>query len=212
MDKTGELRKKSGDLFWDVDPLLARCTVVEAIDILRRINDYLNHSSEGQFAPVLVERSASLTHAEYDILVRPRGIPFRAGSIAVSRHADGCIFRFDPISERMSDEAAGYYRGVHRILLNALSYDNLLQPKPPALSGAGTSQPITTGAGTVRVPKRPEDKRKWKTIWRWTRGQVEVGTSTSEVHEWLKRMHPKQAVSRDTLTDIIRAGESNKLD
>jgi hypothetical protein len=65
--------------------------------------------------------------------------------------------------------------------------------------------------GSVRLPKRAAERRKWKAIWTVVERQVVAAKPYEEICEWLQKMRPHLTCSPDTLADIVRAGEQGLL-
>jgi hypothetical protein len=62
-----------------------------------------------------------------------------------------------------------------------------------------------------RVPTRGKDRVRWKAIWTKVRPERARNKSYQEMANWVSK-DPNLKVSPDVLADIIRAGESGRLD
>lgn len=119
-----EAIRREVDPLWDINPLEARCSVAEVADILLRVGHYLEHEASDQpFSPILIPITQSLTLATFGIADRsiPTS-PTEIGQIEARKTGSGCRLVF----ELTRTEFAGLFRGVYRVVRNALMRDDLL--------------------------------------------------------------------------------------
>src|SRR6266487_4108134 len=121
MDHIRQMRKQY-DLFWDIDPILARCTVVECVDILDRVNEYLQNRG-GWWSPRFQIDTQRITYLELDIMLREEedGPDKVIGHVEVSRYGEGCRLTFRCI-ERAHEH---WYRVAYRTVDNVLHAEAL---------------------------------------------------------------------------------------
>lgn len=121
MDHIRQMRKQY-DPFWDIDPILARCTVVECVDILDRVNEYLQNR-EGWWAPRFHIDTQRMTYLELDIILREeKNDPDKIiGHVEVSRYGEGCRLTFR-CSDRTQEQ---WYRVAYCTVDNVLHAEAL---------------------------------------------------------------------------------------
>ena len=78
------------------------------------------------------------------------------------------------------------------------------------LAHQGDAETKASEKPSVHVPSRRADRERWARIWRQYKKRP--GTTRKEFLEWLCKMRPDDAVSDDTLTKIVRAGNAGALD
>lgn len=82
-------------------------------------------------------------------------------------------------------------------------------PEEVMVSAGHESNPVKDAP---RVPIRRADLWRWQRVWRAIKSQVEKRDPPLNICKWLEKMHSEDAVSVETLRDIIAAGEAGLLD
>jgi len=131
--------RREVDPLWDINPLEVSCSVAEAADILQRVGHYLeNESSDQPFAPILRPITQTLTSARFGMFdFSVPSSPAQIGEIVVRKMGAGCELTFE-LTRR---ESENNFRGVYRVVRNALMRDNVLLAEA---QGTSVTSPATS--------------------------------------------------------------------
>ncbi len=149
MDKISAQRRKY-DPFWGIDPIDVTCDLLESIDLLEIVSEYMEHESSGQpFTPILRLTEKRSTRARFEIIDRSHGtLNHIVGSVELILTGKESRITFEPAMQRDDESAIRYYYGLYRVVLNVLlRHDVLLDAALPSRLENGFADTPNADAG-----------------------------------------------------------------